>query len=168
MDNDLNDNENEIRVPDQPIRQRLIEDNLFHFTNDNDNDNYDDELERAIMESMYEYRLLYEFNQEEEKEEEEEENNEIINELVEEMKNETISILPIFKTKIMRLIHFDKQLKELWEKICPIIELYECGQIIHHIVDEATYNTMFHTLKTIRIPKEEQALLETIFIKQLN
>jgi hypothetical protein len=162
--NEINDNEINIRVPDQPIRQRLIEDNLI-----NDDDDDDDELERAIMESMNEYRLQhhYEFDEFDDFNQVniiEEDNNDI----VEEMKNEITSILPIFKTKIMRLINFDKQLKELWEKISPIIELYECEQIIHHIVDEETYNTMFHTLKTIRIPKDEQALLETIFIKQLN
>lgn len=154
-DNDINEN---IRLPDQIIRDRLL---------DYDDDFFiDDNLERAIAESLREFRLQhnnYDHGELDERKIEE------IDQSFEEEKKEIINIpiLPIFKTKIMRLIHFDKQLKELWEKVSPIISLYESGQILYHIVDEDTYNTMFQSLKSIRIPSEEQSLLETIFIKQL-
>ena len=191
--NDNNDNENiYVRPPDKVIKEKLIDDGddeydeydawfktntntntnnnvditkplpLIRDTNDiweNENENdYDYDLEKAIEESMKDFKegdFVDEFIKKCIKEEKEEETI---------VKNE---LLPLFKSNILRLIPFDKQLKELWEKISPIIDLYQDNKIDHHLLDEITYNNIFTILKSIRIPKDERGILETIFIKQI-
>ena len=77
-------------------------------------------------------------------------------------------ILPIFKSNIKKLIHFDNQIKNLYDKIKPIIDLYERGEIYYYIMDNIAYQEMFSILRSVRIPKEEWSILDTIFIKEIN
>ena len=188
------DNSDYIRPPDKVIKQKLIDEYddedeydawfktniskplpLVRDTNDvwkngSHLDRYEYEceyeyeydLEKAIEESMKDFKegdyideFLEECIEEPEKPEKPEK----------QVKN---VILPLFKANILRLIPFDKQLKELWEKISPILELYQDDKIDHHSLDEASYNNIFTILKSIRISKDEFSLLETIFIKQIN
>ena len=143
----------------------LIRDTNDIWKNENENEydyeyDLDYDLEKAIEESMKDFKegdFVDDFIKECIKDEEEEEEETIV-------KNE---ILPLFKSNILRLIPFDKQLKELWEKISPIIDLYQDNKIDHHLLDEITYNNIFTILKSIRIPKDEWGILETIFIKQI-
>lgn len=129
---------------------------------DNNDINMDDyNLEKAIQESFLQYNLENkntELNCLESKDKE----IEIIHPI--EKKN----ILPIFKSKIQRLIYFEKGLKEIYELIKPIIELYENNELNYHETDNVTYDKIFNTLRSLRIPKEEWSILETIFVKKLN
>jgi hypothetical protein len=142
-------------------------------------ENEEDELQRAIQESL----LIFQTENNIISESEISENKKVINENVNKNNNvnetKDISndnreeqsikpdILPIFKYKMKRLISFDKQLKEFYEKISPIIELYENGEILYHITSTAMYNNIFKILHSVRIPKEEWSILETIFVKQV-
>jgi hypothetical protein len=140
-------------------------DNNDNITMDEYDDDYDYDLEKAIQESFNQYNLenkntLLPLI----KSENESEPQTQITEIELKKKN----ILPIFKSKIQRLIYFDKQLKEIYELIKPIINLYETGDLNYHETDNVTYDKIFNTLRSLRIPKEEWSILETIFIKQLN
>jgi hypothetical protein len=128
----------------------------------NNSENMDDyDLEKAIQESFKQYNL---------------ENKNTLLPLIDSDDEETKTIpqfekknlLPIFKSKIQRLIYFDKGLKEIYELIKPIIELYENGELNYHETDNVSYDKIFNTLRSLRIPKEEWSILETIFVKQLN
>jgi hypothetical protein len=165
MTNNYNNEEDNIRAPDNVFRERLIDDDddeydsWFQLRNNNDND-----LEQAIAESFRIYNENNTWN--------DFDNNNTDNDLkdndikgVEEMKQN--DLFPIFKLNIKKLIHFDKQLKELYEKILPILDLYERGEIDHHLMDYQEYQVMFGILRSVRIPKEEWVMLETIFIKEL-
>jgi len=138
-------NTDNIRKPDLVFKDKLIDDEI----NFEEDFIYDYELKQAIEESFKNYK---EFNYDKNRKE-----NVIIKK----------NILPIFKTKIKRLINFDKKIKEIFEKIIPIIELYENDKINFHIVNNKYYDEMFFILKNVRIPIEEKSILETIFIKEI-
>jgi hypothetical protein len=153
--NNSNDDDINIRLPDNTYNDRLIDQDI-----DIDID-IDYNLERVIQESIQDcYRVENAFI------------NEIDNVLDNERdiifeENKKKNILPNFKSKMLRLIHFDKNLKEMWNKLYPILDLYENNKIIHHIMNTDTYNQIFNLIKTVRIPLDEWVLLETIFIKEL-
>ena len=42
------------------------------------------------------------------------------------------------------------------------------GNLNYHEIDNVTYDKIFNTLRSLRIPKEEWSILETIFVKQIN
>jgi len=66
---------------------------------------------------------------------------------------------------INRVLRFDKNLKEVYEIIDPIIEAY-CNKFIqNYTVDEFTYERIFQVLGTIRINKKTIELLQTIITK---
>lgn len=70
-----------------------------------------------------------------------------------------------FLFSINRVSRFDKNLKEVYEIIDPIIEAY-CNQIIqNYTVDELTHKRIFQVLGTIRINKKAVELLQTIITK---
>jgi len=161
MTNNYNNELDNIRAPDNVFRERLIDeydeyDSWFQLQNNNDND-----LEQAIAES---FRIYNENNTWNDFDNENDSKDNDTNG-VEEMKQN--DLFPIFKLNIKKLIHFDKQLKELYEKILPILDSYERGEIDHHLMDNQEYQTMFGILRSVRIPKEEWVILETIFIKEL-
>jgi hypothetical protein len=63
-----------------------------------------------------------------------------------------------------KLIRFDKETKEIYEIIEPIIESY-CNQFIENCeVDEMTYDRIFRALKGIRTNKKNIELLKKILI----
>jgi hypothetical protein len=142
MTNNYNNEEDNIRAPDNVFRERLIDiddydeyDSWFQLRNNNNNDldlDLDLDLEQAIAES---FRIYNENNIWNDFDEEMIGDKEMIGD--EEMKQN--DLFPIFKLNIKKLIHFDKQLKELYEKILPILDLYERGEIDHHLMDHQEY-----------------------------
>jgi len=178
-----------IRPPDKVIKQKLIDyeddsvsdawfkTNLpkpLQLVRDTNNvidefDEFEYDLEKAIEESIKDFKegdFLDEFlkvcNSDQELKPESEQEFEI-----DELQKKK-EILPLFKSNILRLIPFDKELKKLWEKISPIIELYQNDKIDYHLLDSDTYKNLFTILKSVRISKEEWSILETIFIKQID
>lgn len=70
-----------------------------------------------------------------------------------------------FLFDVNKLIRFDKEIKEVYEIIEPIIDAY-CNQIIEtYQPDELTYNKIFKALKGIRTNKSSIELLKIILIR---
>jgi|688.fasta_scaffold21273_11 hypothetical protein len=65
-----------------------------------------------------------------------------------------------------KISKFDKDIKEIYEIIEPILELY-CSQNINYCVfDEVTHNRIFYMISKIRIDKKNIEFLKTIIIKE--
>ena len=65
-----------------------------------------------------------------------------------------------------KLIRFDKETKEIYEIIEPIIDSY-CNQIIdNYEVDEITYDRIFKALKGIRTNKKNIERLANLLIRK--
>jgi hypothetical protein len=64
-----------------------------------------------------------------------------------------------------KLCKFDKDIKELYDFLYPIIESYCSQYILNYEVDEKTYNKVFKFLGTIRVNKNTLDILKTLIIK---
>lgn len=130
MDNSFDD-EN-IRPPDEIIRECLIE---------GIKSNDDKEIEEAI------YMSLQEMNQQKINEIKYEE------ELINSYTNEVSIRKEIFKDflfQMNKISKFDKEIREIYDIIDPIIESY-CNQMIEICeLDKITYDKIFNSLKDIR------------------
>ena len=134
------------RPPDEVIKETLIQNNI---------NDYDKELERAIYLSMQE-------NIQEQKKYQEYEDK-LVNEynIVLLERREKFKDLLFDLNKISK---FDKNIKETYEIIEPIIEAY-CNQFIEiYEVDEETYTCIFKALSTIRTNKKNVEFLKTIIL----
>lgn len=131
----------EIRPPDNTIRERLIDygiDNYNYFDN-----NQDVELQLAINESI--------------REQEEYEKK------IEKIKYRT----QLFKDvllKIKKISMLDKQILKLYDIIEPIINSYCICKIDIYECDKDMYDIIFSTLKKIRLTESEYILFNNLFI----
>jgi hypothetical protein len=149
--NNFNDYENyqEIRPPDNPIREILVND----YYNDNiipcDYDDYDNALQLAYLESI--------------KEQEEYEKKQL------EMLEKTRLRVQSFKDvllKIKKISMIDPQILKFYNIIEPMIDSY-CGcNIDIHECDKAMYDEIFSTLKTIRLTETELELFKNLFVME--
>jgi hypothetical protein len=133
-----NDNNDEnIRLPDEVKRETLIYDN-----NNNYNNNYDKELEDALYQSIQLYENEIQKNEEFEQK--------IINQHSEEIKNRREILKPIL-FELNRIKNYDNKICKILEIIDPILDLY-CGLVIEkYVMDNKTYDYIFNGLKKIRI-----------------
>lgn len=148
MNTDFTDyNEDEVRPPDEVVSERLIEDTRS---------DYEKQIDEAIYQSIKEMENVDKINKEYEEIIIKNYHNEII-----ERKNKFASLL----LDINKLLRFDKDLKEIYEIIEPIIDSY-CNQYIEFLeLDEITYDKIFKVLGTIRTNKSNIENLKTIIIK---
>ena len=149
MDASFNDYDNfdEIRKPDEVIRERLVEDTRCEFQK---------QMDEALTLSMQDAINQEKINQEYE--------DKILNEYV----KETIERREKFEKLLMdinKLIRFDIVTKEVYEIIEPIIDNYCQKYIETWDTDEETYNKIFKTLLTIRTDKKAIELLKIIIVK---
>jgi hypothetical protein len=133
-----NDNNDEnIRLPDEVKRETLIYDN-----NNNYNNNYDKELEDALYQSIQLYENEIQKNEEFEQK--------IINQHSEQIKNRREILKPIL-FELNRIKNYDNKICKILEIIDPILDLY-CGLVIEkYVMDNKTYDYIFNGLKKIRI-----------------
>jgi hypothetical protein len=158
-----NNNNNNIRPPDNTIKEILIDNNNFNniFNNDFNNDfnhvfnnNYirdDYELQIAINESIIEQEN-YEKKQLE-------------------LLNKTKLRFQSFKNilfQLKKLSMFDKNMLNFCNIIEPIIDLYCSCSIDNYECDKNMYDIIFNTFKTIRITELDLELLKKIFIIENN
>jgi hypothetical protein len=152
MDSSFNDFEDNIRPPDKIKREILIEDSVP--INENDI-----ELNEALYLSLQEKSI--------------EDNNNKLNNLYEEkVKNEYITEVNKRKDvfynllfELNKLIKYDKEIKEIYEIIDPVIDAY-CNQYIEYYeIDEITYEKIFKVIGTIRTTKNIIDSLKNILIK---
>ena len=135
-------NEN-IRPPDDVKKERLCPDNRSNF---------EKEMEEAINCSLHEHEEI---------------NKNYEDKIMNEYLLETNIRRENFKNilfDLSKLIKYDKDIREIYEIIEPIIDAY-CGQYIQkYEIDEITYNRIFKVIGTIRTDKKNIELLKTIFI----
>lgn len=151
-DNNNNQNNNDqIRPPDNIIRERLI--NNDYYNNDNilipcdphdyeipcDDDEYDNAFQLACIESIREQ---------------------------EELLKETRLRVESFKNvllKIKKISMIDPEILEFYNMIELIIDEYCSCRINSYECDINMYNNIFNTLKTIRITESELELFKNLF-----
>lgn len=138
---------NSIRAPDEVRVEQLIEDNMSE---------YDKQIEEAMHLSIQDFR------------DKEESYKKYEVDILEEYNNITIKRREIFRGflfDVNKLIRFDKEIKEIYEIIEPIIDAY-CEQYIkEYEIDSLTYDRIFKMISTIRTDKKNIELLKTILIK---
>ena len=161
MDSSFNNTNNEnlednIRPPDQVKREKLLDD----FTNDNDNDNDKNTFEKETEDAIY--LSLYELNEQQKR------NKEYEDEIIEKYLNETNQRREKFRElleEMNKISKYDKELKEIYDIIEPIIDLY-CNQYIEfYDFETETYAKIFKIIGTLRNSKQKIELLKTIIIE---
>jgi hypothetical protein len=137
----------EIRAPDEVKIEQLMNDNRSKF---------DKQIDKAIYLSLQEIKNVEEVNKQYEELIIKNYNDEII------FRKEKFQQLLLDMNKLMR---FDKDIKEIYEIIEPIIESY-CNQYIEFVeLDVDTYDKIFKVIGTIRTNKKNLENLKTIIIK---
>jgi hypothetical protein len=147
--NHNNDNDNNVRPPDLVKNEQLLQDTRSEY-------------EKQIDEAMY--LSIQDFKKQEEINEKYEE--QIINEhnrIISERKELFREIL----FDLNKLIRFDKDIKEIYEIIEPIIDYY-CAQYINQYeIDSETYDRIFKVIGNIRTNKNNIELLKKLIIKNV-
>jgi hypothetical protein len=92
----------------------------------------------------------------------EDEEEQKINKLLIGKKQELIEKYVSIKKKLQKIQGHDVTNKDIYETIISIIEMYEMEYLNIYRLDETSYNNIFKFIKTIRLTKEELALLETL------
>jgi hypothetical protein len=149
--NNLNVYENyeEIRPPDNPITEILVNDYYNNNIIPCDYDEYDNALQLAYIESM--------------KEHEEYEKKRL------EMLEKTRLRVQSFKDvllKIKKISMIDPQILKFYNIIEPMIDSYCACNIDIYECDKAMYDEIFNTLKTIRLTEPELELFKNLFIME--
>ena len=145
-DNYDNTDDEQIRPPDEVIRERLVEDTRCDFQK---------QMDEALRLSMQEVINQEKMNQAYE--------DEIVNNYLKETteRREKFGKLLMDMNKLIRL---DAKIKEIYEIIEPVIFTY-CEQHIEiWETDEETYEKIFKNLSTIRTDKTAVELLKRIII----
>lgn len=138
------DNDDNIRPPDEVIMEQLVQDKRTDF---------DKQVDEAL------YQSLKEFTEENEMNEQYEE--QLINSYAEISKERKEKFKDLL-TNMRKVMHYDKEVKEINDMIEPIIDAY-CSNYIENVeLDAATYNKIFTILKTIRKNEKNIELLKTI------
>ena len=147
-DDSIDRESNDIRPADGSKRELLQQDTRTE---------YEKQIEEAINLSSMEYR-----------------EKEIKNERFEEeiianyykVSNERRDLFREFLFDLGKLIRFDKETKEIYEIIEPIIDSY-CNQFIDKCeLDEITYDRIFNELKGIRTNKKNIEHLANLLIRK--
>jgi len=139
-DNNKDNKDNNIRLPDEVKRERLI----YDYNNDYSND-YDKELEEALYQSIQLYENeMHKYEELEQK---------IIVQHSEEFKKRREILKPIL-FELNRIKNYDNKICKILEIIEPILDLY-CRLVIEkYVMDNIKYNYVFNGLKKIRIDIE--------------
>jgi len=142
----MNEFEN-IRAPDKVIKDRLIEDNRSDF---------DKQMDEALYLSLQELKEQEEINKLYE--------DEVLNTYLSETKKRR-ELFRELLFDLNKLTKFDKDIKEIYEMIEPIVDTY-CGQFINFCeLDEGTYERIFKVIGNVRTNKNNIEILKSVIIK---
>lgn len=124
--------EDNIRPPDEVITEQLVEDNRCEFQKQMDEALYislQEIKQQEVININFEEQLIREHQQE---------------------TNRRKEIFNDFLLKLNKIIKFDKEVREIYEIIEPIIDGY-CNQALKFCTfDKKTYDKIFNILKNIR------------------
>ena len=151
MENDnidnIDNNDNNVRAPDKTKKEQLLQDNRSE---------YDKQMDEAMYLSVQEFKKQEEVNQKYEED--------LINEhnkITSERKN----LFRGFLFDLNKLTRLDKDMKEIYEIIEPIIDYY-CAQYINQCeIDSETYDRIFKVIGNVRTDKNAIELLKNILVK---
>ena len=151
MENDnidnIDNNDNNVRAPDKTKKEQLLQDNRSE---------YDKQMDEAMYLSVQEFKKQEEVNQKYEED--------LINEhnkITSERKN----LFRGFLFDLNKLTRLDKDMKEIYEIIEPIIDYY-CAQYINQCeIDLETYDRIFKVIGNVRTDKNAIELLKNILVK---
>ena len=152
MDNYFNDfnKEDNVRAHDKAKVERLMEDTRSE---------YEKQIDEALYLSIQDFRHQEQIYKQYE--------DEILNEHIK-ITNERKEQFGGFLFDLNKLIRLDKEIKEIYEIIEPIINAY-CEQYIkEYELDSLTYNKIFKIIGNVRTSKNAIELLKKILIKNLN
>jgi hypothetical protein len=145
---DINNNsDHNVRAPDKIKKEQLLQDNRSEYEQQEEDARYWSLLEfneQKELNEKYEADLIIEHNR-------------IIKERRELFRG--------FLFDVNKLIRFDKDMKEIYEIIEPIIDSY-CAQYMKQCeLDPITYDRIFKVIGNIRTDKNNIELLKKIIIK---
>jgi hypothetical protein len=151
MDPSFNDytdnNDNDVRAPDKVKTDRLMEDTRSE---------YEKQMDEALYLSIQDFKKQEEDNKKYEEE--------LLNEHIK-IINERRELFRGFLFDLNKLIRLDKDVKEIYEIIEPIIDSY-CSQSINNCeIDSVTYDRIFKVISNIRTNKNAIDLLKKIIVK---
>jgi hypothetical protein len=144
------DNDDNVRAPDKEKVERLMEDTRSEY-------------EKQIDEALY--LSIQDFKQQEQIYKQYEDG--IVNEHIK-ITNERKEQFRGFLFDLHKLIRLDKEIKEIYEIIEPIIEAYCAQYIKEYELDSITHEKIFKIIGNIRTNKNAIELLNKILIKNLN
>ncbi len=144
----MDNSEDDIRPPDVVVSEQLLEDNRSEF---------EKQIDEAIYLSMQEIKTQHNINCEYEEQ--------LLNNYHTETKRRT-EIFKDFLFNLNKVGKFDKEIREIYEIIDPIIDSY-CGQYIQTCeLDGETYDKIFNTLKKIRNNQQVLDIIKTIILRE--
>ena len=148
MENDnIDNNDNNVRAPDKTKKEQLLQDNRSE---------YDKQMDEAMYLSVQEFKKQEEVNQKYEED--------LINEH-NKITNERKNLFRGFLFDLNKLTRLDKDMKEIYEIIEPIIDYY-CAQYINQCeIDSETYDRIFKVIGNVRTDKNAIELLKNILVK---
>jgi hypothetical protein len=154
---EINDNINDVRPPDKPIREILNGSN-GNNTFENDYQNiFDLELEQCLRDSELSFQLI------EKKQKEEEEERKRV-ELI--IKERTL-ICESIRRKLEKVKGYDVANRVTYETILSIIEMWELCQLEYFETEKDSYESIFNIITSIRMTKDEHKfLIDLIQIKK--
>ena len=146
--NDINNNSDDnVRAPDKIKKEQLLQDNRSEYEQQEEDARYWSLLEfneQKELNEKYEADLIIEHNR-------------IIKERRELFRG--------FLFDVNKLVRFDKDMKEIYEIIEPIIDSY-CAQYMNQCeIDTVTHDRIFKVIWNIRTDKNAIELLKKIIIK---
>jgi hypothetical protein len=141
-------NKDNIRPPDEVISEQLLED---------DRDEFQQQMDEAMYLSMQETNRQRDIHREYEEQ------------ILKNYHVETNRRTEIFKDflfNINKVGKFDKEVRDMYDILEPIIESY-CGQYIETCeLDEKTYEKIFNMLTKIRNNQQTLDTLKTIILRE--
>jgi hypothetical protein len=145
---DINNNSDDnVRAPDNIKKEQLLEDNRSEYEKQEEDARYWSLLEfneQKELNEKYEEDLIIEHNR-----------------IIIERKN----LFRGFLFDLNKLTRFDKDMKEIYEIIEPIIDYY-CAQYMKQCeLDPITYDRIFKVIGNIRTDKNAIELLKNVIIK---
>lgn len=147
MDSAFNDNEDNIRPPDSVVSEQLLEDTRSDFEKQIDEAiylSYQDIREKQDLSRKYEEQILKDYNEE---------------------SNKRKQTFEKFLFDLNKVGKIDKEVREIYDIIEPIVESY-CSQYINKCeLDIETYEKIFKLLGKIRTDKTAVEFLKTIILK---
>ncbi len=140
--------ENNVRTPDEAVNEQLIQDTRSDFEKQIDEAIYISRQEirdKQILHTKYEEQLLKDYTEE---------------------TNRRTAIFKEFLFNLKKISKFDKEVREIYVILDPIIESY-CSQSIQTCeLDEETYDIIFIILKKIRNNPLTLHTLKSIILRE--